>query len=98
MEKLGVAESDITTYVTANGTLPSTVDEAIKQVAFQAWIALYLNPEAFNTFRRTDSPELVPVAGDQVPRRFLYRRRNIPTMLTMFPASTLYTPKLFWDN
>jgi hypothetical protein len=98
MEKLGVAESDITTYLTANGTLPSTVDEAIKQVAFQAWIALYLNPEAFNTYRRTDSPELVPVAGDQVPRRFLYPQTEYSYNADHVPASTLYTPKLFWDN
>ena len=44
MTKLGVSTANIATYITANGTLPtSSTDAAIAQVA-QEYFALYLNP------------------------------------------------------
>lgn len=99
MQKLGVDAAAIETYLTANGTLTTTsVEEAISQVALQAHIALYLNPEAFATYRRTGSPDLVPVSGSEVPRRLLYPQSEYSYNAENVPASTLTTPKLFWDN
>lgn len=99
MQKLGVAESDIATYLAANGTLPTgSIDEAIAAIGVQVNIALYLNPEAFTTFRRTGSPALVPVSGSEVPRRLLYPQSEYSYNADNVPASTLSTPELFWDN
>jgi hypothetical protein len=98
MQKLGVAQSDIDTYIVNNGTLPADPKDAIDQVAYQEWIALYLNPEEWSTWRRTGSPALVPVDGTEVPRRFLYPQSEYSYNVANVPASTLYTPAIFWDN
>ncbi|MBZ5859406.1 SusD/RagB family nutrient-binding outer membrane lipoprotein [Flavihumibacter profundi] len=98
MEKLGVAPADITTYLAANGTLPSNATDAIAQVALQEWIALYQNPEAWTTWRRTGSPILTPTAGSLgVPRRFLYPTNEYSLNGKNVPQATLYTPNIFWD-
>lgn len=100
MQKLGVPSADITTYVTANGTLPATTSDAIAKVSAEEYTALYLNPEAFTLWRRNGSPALPPIAGTLgVPRRFLYPQTeysynaaNVP------PQTTLFSPKIFWDQ
>jgi hypothetical protein len=99
LEKLGVSAAAINTYVTANGTLPSTVDAAIAQVAAQEYIALYLNPEAWTLWRRTNSPNLTPIVGTKIPRRFLYPQTEESYNGQNVPAGfTLYTPMIFWDK
>lgn len=98
MKKLGVADADIATYLVSNGTLSASSSAAIAQIALQAYIALYLNPEAWTTWRRTGSPVLTPVAGTAIPRRLLYPLSELNYNKVNTPASTLYTPRLFWDN
>ncbi|MBV9960867.1 MAG: SusD/RagB family nutrient-binding outer membrane lipoprotein [Parafilimonas sp.] len=97
MQKLGVADADINTYIAANGTLPESVSDAIAKVSLQEYIALYLNPEAFTLWRRTGSPNLDPAGTGDIPRRLIY-----PLTETQYnpntPQSTLYTPKIFWDK
>jgi hypothetical protein len=90
MQKLGVAEADIIAYLSVNGTLSGSAAEAIEQVAYQAWLALYLNPEAWTTYRRTGIPELVAVDGNAVPRRLLYSQTTILTT-----APTCLCPRCF---
>lgn len=98
MEKLGVAPADITTYIAAKGTLTGTADEAIAKIAAEEYIALYLNPEAFTLWRRTGSPALTPVAGANVPRRFLYPQTEYSYNGKNVPQATLFSPKIFWDT
>jgi hypothetical protein len=98
MQKVGVAPVDIATYLVANGTLPVILADAISQVAFQEYLALYLNPEAWVVWRRTNSPVLVPVSGTAVPRRFEYPQSEYDFNTANTPASTMFTPKIFWDN
>jgi hypothetical protein len=99
MEKLGVAAADISTYLAANGTLPSNVPGAIAQVSLQEWIALYQNPEAWTLWRRNGSPNLTPTAGaNGVPRRFLYPTNEYSLNGANVPQATLFTPKIFWDQ
>ncbi len=100
MEKLGIDETAINTYIAANGTLPTTsVDAAINKLAQQEYIALFLNPEVWTLWRRTGSPDLQPVSGSAIPRRLLYPQSeisfngaNVPTQVTLF------SPKIFWDK
>jgi hypothetical protein len=98
MLKLGVSPSKISTYLTANGTLPASTASAIAQIALQANIALYLNPEAWTTWRRTGSPALTPVSGNQIPRRLLYPLSELNYNTNTPKGSTLFSPKIFWDN
>jgi hypothetical protein len=98
MEKLGIAANDISAYISTNGTLVNNAKDAINQVALQVWIALYLNPEAWTTYRRTGAPQLIAVDGTEVPRRFLYPQTEYSYNAEHVPQSTLYTPKIFWDN
>lgn len=100
MNKFGLDGGDISTYVTANGTLPGDVNDAIKQVAKEEYIALYLNPEAWTVYRRTASPDLVPVAGSNgVPRRLIYPQSELTYNSNSYNGSaSMFSPKIFWDN
>jgi len=99
MSKLGVKDADITAYLTANGDLPANVDAAIAQIAMQGYLALYLNPEAWTLWRRTNSPALTPISGTSVPRRLLYPQTEYSYNKAHVPASvTLFNPKVFWDK
>jgi hypothetical protein len=83
----------------ANHLLPTTtVNDAIAAVAYESWVSNFLNPEAWATWRRTNAPMLTPVSGSQIPRRFLYTQSEHTFNGENTPSSTLYTPKLFWDN
>ncbi|HTL09443.1 MAG TPA: SusD/RagB family nutrient-binding outer membrane lipoprotein [Chitinophagaceae bacterium] len=97
MEKLGVKAGAIGTYLATKGTLPGTTAAAISQVAAEEYVALYLNPEAFTLWRRTASPTLTPITGANVPRRFLYPQTEYSYNEANVSASTLYTPRIFWD-
>ncbi len=99
MQKLGVSSTDIAAFLTTNSTLPVSTPAAIAQVAAQEFIALYLSPEAFTLWRRTNSPALTPIVGTNIPRRFLYPQTEYSYNSANVPTSaTLYAPKIFWDN
>lgn len=98
MTKLGVGLTDINAYMVAYGTLDTDATIAIAQIANEAWYALYLNPEAWVTWRRTGVPVLSPVRGTSIPRRFFYPQTEYSYNAGNVPASSLFTPKVFWDN
>lgn len=98
MNKLGVATNDLNSYLLANGTLSLTKNTAIAQIAVQEYFALYLNPEVWTLWRRTGSPALTPTAGSSIPRRLEYPQSEINNNASNVPNSTLFTPKVFWDN
>ncbi|WP_431210927.1 SusD/RagB family nutrient-binding outer membrane lipoprotein [Puia sp. P3] len=101
MQKLGVKDADIDTYIAfiESLTLTNDVDQSIKLIATQEYFALYLNPEAWTLWRRTNSPTLTPVTSAGVPRRLLYPQSEYSYNKANTPASvTLYSPRIFWDN
>jgi len=98
MKKLGVAPAAITTYLATHGTLPAGTNAAIAQIASEEYIALFLNPEVWTLWRRTGSPVLTSVTGNQIPRRLLYPQTELNFNAANVPSVTLYAPKLFWDN
>lgn len=99
MQKLGVKDAAITTYVAQNGTLPVDFDQAIVKIATQEYLALYLNPEVWSLWRRTGAPALTPISGQAIPRRFLYPQTEYSYNKANVPGSvTLQSPKIFWDK
>ena len=98
MQKLGVVAGDITVYVGTNGTLPAGAAGAVAQIAAEEYVALYLNPETWAVWRRTGSPALTPLTGANIPRRFLYPQTEYSYNKANVASSTLFAPKVFWDN
>ncbi|MBO9572282.1 MAG: SusD/RagB family nutrient-binding outer membrane lipoprotein [Chitinophagaceae bacterium] len=96
-DKLGISGSALTTYLAANGTLPSG-DAGIAKVADEEYKALFLNPEAFTLYRRTGQPNITAIGSGGVPRRLLYPQSELSFNAENVPQSTLYTPKIFWDK
>jgi hypothetical protein len=66
----------------ASGLTGTALIDAIMQ---EKYIALFLNIEAYNDWKRTNRPAITPYAGAQIPRRLLYgdgeriTNPNIPT-------------------
>lgn len=82
MKKTGMTDAEITTYFTTNPaivTLSGTVQEKVKQIITQKYIAWVGNGiEAYNDYRRTGYPQLavsLNATGDDpnvIPKRFTY--------------------------
>jgi len=99
MDRLGVAAPDAAAYLAAHGVLPiTTVTDAINAVSYEEWISLYLNQEAFAMWRRNDAPALTPTVGGQIPRRLLIPQSEYTYNSANVYVSTLFSPKVFWDN
>jgi hypothetical protein len=89
MDKLGVADADWKAEYDnyADGL---SGEALLEEIMVQKYIALFLNPEAYVDWRRTGYPELTPVSGNQIPRRFPYSTEerlyndNIPEVVSIF--------------
>jgi hypothetical protein len=96
MAMTGVDTASAVTYIAAHVTGTTNLEETIM---YEKYIALFLQPEAWTDWRRTGYPILTPnVSGREIPRRFIY-----PTSERLYnpntpQTSTLYSPRLFWDN
>jgi hypothetical protein len=108
MQEVGVAAGDITTYLTANGTLTGTTEEKIRQVIEEKYIALFgVAIEPWNDWRRTGYPALsIPTNAittvTAVPRTLFYPQSEIDLNLSNVPGQKQKADNLqeriFWDN
>jgi len=98
LSKYDVTDSTwLATYANETG---STI--SLKKIMTQKYIALFLQLEVYNDWRRTGFPVLVPSvngATSAIPRRFpyptsekLYNSKNCPT------AGVSLTDKVWWDQ
>jgi hypothetical protein len=96
MLKLGVAQTDINTYMAARGTLTAT--NALQRIMEEKSIANFLNEENFTDWRRTGFPLLTPVQGalSAIPRRLLYPESEILTN-PQPQQSAVLTDRVWWD-
>ncbi|MGP8217032.1 MAG: SusD/RagB family nutrient-binding outer membrane lipoprotein [Bacteroidia bacterium] len=95
--KLGISAA-ATAYVIAN-PLPVSIAGAEYTLGKQEWIALFMNPESWVTWRRTGAPALQPVtAGDAIPRRMVLPNSEITENSSAPQGETLWTPQIFWDK
>jgi hypothetical protein len=97
MSKLGVPSYDVAPYITTQGTLSSNMAAAMLQIGIQDWTVLYLNPEAWTSWRRLGWPALTSATGSEIPRRMIYPTTEVTLNANHVPAATLYEPLIFWD-
>ncbi len=90
-------------YIAANGTLGAGTE--LEQIMTEKWIANYLSPESWVDIRRTGFPVLVPnVVGAEIPVRFIYPTNEHLYNPQSLPSggdnssSSMYSPKLWWDQ
>ena len=98
MDKMGVLPANYAAYLVANGTLTGTQQNKLDQIMMQKYIAMFLHPEAWSDFRRSNVPALTPVTGSAIPRRFMYPLSENSFNAPNVPAgANLFTPRLWWD-
>jgi hypothetical protein len=97
MDKLGIATTDVNTYLASRGTL--TTANALQRLMEEKKIANFLSIENFNDWRRTGYPVLtkVPNAQGDIPRRLLYPEVEI--LSNPQPAqSARLSDHVWWDK
>ncbi len=98
MNKLGVASSDITTYLAARGTL--TAGNSLELIMQEKKIADFLSPENFVDWRRTGFPRLTIVPNAQapaIPRRLIYPQSEINANSQPQQSAAL-VDRVWWDQ
>jgi hypothetical protein len=103
MTDAGVAAADITTYLSANGTLAGTQAQQLKQIIEEKYVASFgVTIEPWTDWRRTGYPLLLPHANavlPAIPRSLFYPQSEIdsnPNNPGQKPTD-LQT-RVFWDN
>jgi len=98
MEKTGVADAAVNTYLAARGTLSAT--NALQRIIEEKVTADFLSVENFTDWRRTGFPVLSPVPNallSSIPRRLLYPQvEKIANPQSQQTASL--TDKVWWDQ
>ncbi|MBA3649751.1 MAG: SusD/RagB family nutrient-binding outer membrane lipoprotein [Chitinophagales bacterium] len=97
-QKYAIDDSSTSAYVSANPISTTSADASLATIGVQEWIALYLNPEEFTTWRRLNSPNLESQGNSAIPRRFLYPQAERSYNGANAPQATLLTPLIFWDT
>jgi hypothetical protein len=90
-EKYGVDATAASDYAAGLGSAD------LNAIMTQKYMSMYMEPEAFNDYRRHELPALTPNAGSTIPNRFPYPEEEI-LYNTNTPAVDIFTDKVFWDN
>lgn len=105
MQEASVSAGNITTYLTANGTLTGTNAQKLQQIIEEKYIALFgVAVEPWNDWRRTGYPSLTIPANalssvTSVPRTLFYPQSEIDYNLNNPGQKTVdLQSKVFWDN
>ena len=90
---------DGTAYIASFGTLNAGTE--LQQIITEKWVANFLQYESWTDWRRTGFPtELVSnVPGGEIPRRFIYpTNERLYNTQAINQNSTLYAPRVWWDQ
>lgn len=102
METAGVAAADITTYLTANGTLIGTPAQQLEQIINEKFIASYgVAIEPWTDFRRTGYPALTLPSNAIVPyfpRSLFYPQSEIDLNPENVKQKSGMDARIFWDK
>ncbi len=98
-EEVGLEATEYDAYVAQTEIDPGMGSLTLEQIMTQKYIGLFVQPEAFSDWRRTGIPNLTPVAGSAVPRRWFYPE-NEYLFNSSAPArdDQLLFERVGWDN
>jgi hypothetical protein len=82
-------------YLAQASVDPGAGSLTLNLIMTQKHLALFMEPELFNDWRRTGFPALTPNAGSQIPRRFPYPQQEL-NLNSNTPQATIYS-KVAWD-
>jgi len=98
--RLGLGDDLYQEYLTQAGVDPGVGNLTLEQIMTQKYVAMYLQPETYSDWRRTDIPSLVPVSGTIVPVRWDY-----PSTEYLFninapdeTETSIFNDNVGWDN
>jgi hypothetical protein len=105
MQEVGVSAANITTYLTANGTLTGVFATDVQKIIEEKYIASFgVSVEPWTDWRRTGYPVLSPVSNPTsgvaaIPRTLFYPQSEID-LNPNCPGqkSSSLQDKVFWDN
>ncbi|MDX2195114.1 MAG: SusD/RagB family nutrient-binding outer membrane lipoprotein [Cytophagales bacterium] len=99
-------DSVLTAYATKQSNISLLTDDiAWKRIFQQKYIAMFLQAEAWNDYRRTENlvqgtpglPEIKIRTGSQLPRRFQYSAREVSQRLQNIPPDYTIYDRFWWD-
>lgn len=91
----GITGTAVTTYLAQPAVNPTPAALTLSDIMTQKYIALFMDPELFNDWRRTNLPALTPNAGGNIPRRFPYPQQEL-NLNSNTPQATIYS-RVDWD-
>ncbi|OUD33505.1 SusD/RagB family nutrient-binding outer membrane lipoprotein [Flavobacterium sp. FPG59] len=102
MESAGVASSDITAYLVANGTLAGSPAQQLEQIINEKYVANYgVVSEPWSDWRRTGFPVLALPSNALttfIPRSLLYPQLEIDLNPENATQKANMSARVFWDT
>lgn len=71
-DRFGLSEDEYNDYIRQPMIDPGAGNLSLEMVMTQKYIALFLDPESYSDWRRTEIPKLTPLSGLHVPVRWQY--------------------------
>lgn len=99
-DRLGLGDGMYQEYLMQPGIDPGAGNLSLENIMTQKYIAMFLQPETYSDWRRTDIPSLTPVSGTAVPVRWHYSS-NEYLFNSNSPSEgdvNIFTNKVGWDN
>lgn len=99
-ERLGLGDAEYDTYVAQPEIGVGAGNLTLENVMMQKYIAMWLQPEVYSDFRRTNIPDLVPVSGTSVPVRWHYSSTEY-LFNTSAPSETeinIFSDRVGWNR
>ncbi|MBN2613720.1 MAG: SusD/RagB family nutrient-binding outer membrane lipoprotein [Bacteroidales bacterium] len=103
MQRLGLSNGEIDSYIASIGPLPADFEQALKMIMEEKYVSNFLSTEVWNDQRRTGYPVISSADIDNptysnVPLRFMYPadvKQNNPDNE---PDVNWLTDPVWWDN
>ncbi|MEL6989249.1 MAG: SusD/RagB family nutrient-binding outer membrane lipoprotein, partial [Bacteroidota bacterium] len=98
--RCGFTEEQADAYIAQPEIGKGVGNLTLEDIMIQKYIGMYLQPEAYNDWRRTGIPSLVPVSGNAVPVRWHYAsdeylfNSNSPSEAEV----NIFTDKVGWNR
>lgn len=99
-QRFGLGDAEYDTYVAQASIDPGVGNLTLEHVMTQKYIGMFLQPEVYSDYRRTNIPDLQPVSGSNVPVRWDY-----PATENLFnsnaPAAgsvNIYSDRVGWNR